>query len=69
MIDETMVGYRGCSQKIKRRFGVERRCAQEAIVTRNGKPYCYYHDPENPKKFGEGYNSEEIKRRKESTNV
>lgn len=43
-----------CSATTKRR-GTLRPCAQPAIVTRNGKWYCYYHDPEEPRRFGEGY--------------
>jgi len=49
------VGLRGCAGRTKRR-GRERPCAQTAIVTSSdGKPYCYYHDPDNPRKFGEPY--------------
>lgn len=46
------VGHQGCAGQTKRR-GVERPCAQPFIVIRDGKQYCYYHDPRNPKKFGE----------------
>lgn len=49
-------GIRGCCGRTKRR-GKERFCSQRAIVTRGRRSYCYYHDPENPKKFGQGYGS------------
>ena len=48
-------GLRGCAAKTKRR-GVERYCAQLAIVNgSDGKRYCWYHNPQAPKKFGQGY--------------
>lgn len=38
----------------KRRGG--RKCLQRAIaMDKNGRRYCYYHDPEKPRRFGEGY--------------
>jgi hypothetical protein len=43
-----------CEGRTKRR-GVERRCAQKGIFTYQGKLYCWYHNPQSPKKFGEGY--------------
>lgn len=49
---EFAVGYRGCCGDTKR-GGRPRKCSQKAIVWRDGKPYCHYHDPENPHKFGE----------------
>jgi hypothetical protein len=51
------VGRRGCAGFSDRHRGIghkPRICAQKAIIMRGGKPYCYYHDPENPKRFGEG---------------
>ncbi len=48
------VGARGCCAKTKRR-GILRHCAQKAVVLVGVRPYCYYHDPRDPKKFGEGY--------------
>lgn len=45
-------GIRGCCGQTKR-HGVKRLCAQKAIVTRNGKCYCFYHDPLYPHRFGE----------------
>ncbi len=57
-----LVGYRGCSAKTKRK-GKERFCSQLAIQNGpDGRPYCYYHNPASPKKFGEGH----VKRRQES---
>ena len=47
-------GIRGCSA-LTRRKGQVRFCAQKAIVERNGKPYCFYHDPVRPMKYGQGY--------------
>jgi hypothetical protein len=47
-----LTGIRGCCGKTKRK-GRLRFCAQLAVVTVNGKGYCYYHTPNNPKKFGE----------------
>ncbi len=47
-------GIRGYCGLTKRRETM-RFCAQRLVVNRRGKNYCYYHDPENPKKFGEGY--------------
>lgn len=44
-------GERGCKAKTSRR-GKERYCAQREM---DGTGYCYYHQPDNPKKFGEGY--------------
>jgi hypothetical protein len=35
--------------------GKHRQCAHYAVIKVNGKQYCYYHNPLNPKKFGEGY--------------
>jgi hypothetical protein len=49
-----MVGNGGCCGNTTRGGGL-RKCAQKAIVERGGKPYCYYHDPKNPKRFGQGY--------------
>ena len=51
---EHSTGIRGCCGKTKRR-GRERYCAQMPICYIDGKGYCYYHNPRNPKKFGEGY--------------
>jgi hypothetical protein len=50
------VGLGGCCATTKRR-GKERMCAQRAITEYDGKPYCYYHNPRAPRKFGEGYAS------------
>lgn len=47
-----LVGKRGCAGTTKRR-GKARLCAQPwIVVAADGKQYCYYHDPEDPKKFG-----------------
>lgn len=49
-------GARGCSGKTNRRRGGAaegRACAQKAVVWRDGRGWCYYHDPRAPKKFGE----------------
>lgn len=43
-----------CNGKTKRR-GKERLCAQYAYILYEGKYYCYYHNPKNLKKFGQGY--------------
>ena len=51
---ETFVGIRGCAGKTKRK-GKERYCAQPTIIWRNGHRWCWYHNPDNPHKFGEGY--------------
>lgn len=47
-------GIRGCAGQTKRK-GKLRYCAQKAVVWYDDKSYCYYHDPRDPKKFGEGY--------------
>jgi hypothetical protein len=46
------VGIRGCCAKTSRK-GIRRNCAQKAITIVDGKPYCFYHNPSNPHKFGE----------------
>ena len=51
--DASKCGQRGCCGKTKRR-GVERYCAQPWTRFVRGKRWCYYHDPDAPKKFGEG---------------
>ena len=54
---EVRCGIRGCSGRTNRR-GVERYCAQEWVVLDSKNSdyrYCYYHNPKDPKKFGEGY--------------
>ena len=43
-----------CEARTKRR-GKDRQCAQRSIVMVGGKQYCYYHNPSDPKKFGDGY--------------
>lgn len=49
------VGARGCYGNTSR-LGRLRKCAQQWTVTAgDGMNYCYYHDPDDPKKFGEGY--------------
>ena len=53
-----MVGIRGCNGRTSR-HGVKRFCAQEAIVWVGGKDYCFYHNPNKPHKFGEGYKKDE----------
>ena len=53
-------GVRGCHARTKRLAHVSRRlnlpperfCAQKAI---DGTGYCYYHQPDAPRVFGEGY--------------
>ncbi len=61
-----LVGHGGCCAMTKRK-GTLRHCAQPAIVHRDGLPYCYYHDPENPRKFGDGYLAHErLKAREQS---
>lgn len=52
-----VTGIGGCCGRTKRR-GTARWCAQKAIVTVKGMTYCYYHNPNAPKKFGEGYVTE-----------
>ncbi len=55
MTDPHWTGSRGCSAMTKR-GGTERHCHQRAIhVGKDGREYCYYHNPEKPRKFGEGY--------------
>ena len=47
-----------CSGTVNRkRGGVKKgdRCLQPPISFVNGKWYCYYHNPLDPKKFGQGY--------------
>ena len=56
-----MSGIRGC-EGMSKRHGVLRRCAQQWIVERGGKRYCWYHDPDRPHKFGEGYRDDEMRR-------
>ncbi len=49
-------GIRGCCAKVRSSVVGLRYCAQEAIVwDRFGRGYCYYHNPDEPHKFGEGY--------------
>lgn len=56
-----VVGFRGCAGTARRRRGGSkpRPCAQPAIVTRGGKDYCWYHDPEDPRIFG-GYARQDL---------
>jgi len=54
-------GLRGCAGRTKRR-GTERACAQTPIVTVDGRQWCYYHNPDRPRKFGQGYDHEERRR-------
>lgn len=57
-----VTGIRGCCVLVKTNGGL-RYCAQTAIVTdEKGRGYCYYHNPEAPRKFGEGYGWEERER-------
>lgn len=46
-----LTGIRGCRGKTHRR-GTERFCAQWEM---DYSGYCYYHQPGNPKSFGDGY--------------
>ena len=49
-------GKRGCHGIAHRRKrSGDGPCSQKAIVVRDGLGYCYYHDPLNPKGFGQGY--------------
>lgn len=54
MADCRVTGPNGCAGKVHRSRGGGW-CRQRAIVWRgrHGIGYCYYHDPEKPKKFGE----------------
>lgn len=46
-------GIRGCAAQTKRR-GKLRYCAQKAIIwDKQGRGWCFYHNPENPHGFGE----------------
>ena len=65
MSREWRQGINGCCARVKRRGGVERFCAQKAIVTVQGQGYCYYHDPLNPHKFGEGFRVDQARREAE----
>ncbi len=54
-ISEHFEGIRGCRGITKRR-GRERLCAQPAIGG-----FCWYHNPERPHRFGDGYRADEEK--------
>ncbi len=59
-------GIRGCSGRTHR-HGVERFCAQKGIFAFRGKMYCWYHDPLNQHKFGQGYIYSKIRKAKGGT--
>jgi len=44
---------RQCAATTTRRSGLKRRCGQISTFVANGKQWCFYHNPENPHKFGE----------------
>jgi hypothetical protein len=59
VLSENEEGIRGC-RGITKRHGILRYCAQPAI---DGTNYCWYHNPDDPHKFGDGYYQIERDRR------
>jgi hypothetical protein len=56
---EHTCGERGCCGLTDRR-GHLRHCAQKAVTwDAAGRGWCYYHNPEKPRKFGQGYGWDE----------
>lgn len=48
-------GPNGCCARTSR-CGIDRFCKQKAMYYDEvGNGWCYYHEPGNPKKFGQGY--------------
>lgn len=55
-----VMGLRGChamttAPSTTSRRGKKRFCAQKAIVEYGGYGYCWYHNPKDPHRFGQGY--------------
>lgn len=53
------VGIRGCCGQTKRK-GKLRYCAQKAVFFLKNSGWCFYHNPNNPHKFGERKQKEAI---------